>query len=104
MNMTPLLISIIVFAAVAALVGVLAFTFRDSSPKAMARLDTLVGKRRREDQTADILKKSAFENDKKSLLEMLTPNLPSLKKVFEQADCNISPGTLFAIGLGLAVF
>ncbi len=72
--------------------------------KTVARLDMLVGKRRREDQAADILKKTAFESDKKSLIEMLTPNLPSLQKIFEQADCHIKPGTLFAIGGGLAIF
>lgn len=92
-----------VFVAVAAVIGLVALAFRDSGPNTAARLDTLIGKRRREDQAADILKKSAFENDKKSLIELLTPNIPSLQKIFEQADCNIKPGTLLAIGAGLAV-
>jgi tight adherence protein B len=63
-----------------------------------------VGKRRREDdQTADILRKTAFENDKKSLLGMLTPQFLSPQKLFEQADCHIKPSTLFGIGVLLGV-
>src|SRR5262245_12746249 len=104
--MTPtLLIPILAFVAVAAVVGVLAFVFRDGGPKTANRLDVLVGKRTKEDaQKADILRKTAFEGDKKSLLEVLTPNIPSLNKIFEQADCHIKPSTLFGIGMGLALF
>ena len=103
--MTPtLLIPLIAFAVVAAVVGLLAFVFRDTGPKAANRLDVLVGKRRKEDeQKADILRKTAFEGDKKSLLEMITPNIPSLQRIFEQADCHIKPSTLFGIGLGLGL-
>jgi tight adherence protein B len=102
--MAPLLISGLVFVVVVALVGVMAFVFRDNGPKAASRLDLLVGKRRREDdQAADILRKTAFEGDKKSLLEILTPKFLSPQKLFEQADCHIKPGTLFGIGVGLGV-
>jgi len=101
--MTPLMISAIAFMAVAALVGLVGFVMRDNSPKASNRLDLLVGKRRRDDPGTDILKKTAFESDKKNLLEQMTPHMPSLQKVFEQADCHIKPSTLFGIGLVLAV-
>jgi tight adherence protein B len=98
--MTAMLISVMVFMAVASLVGLLAFVFRDQGPQTATRLDLLVGKRRREDdQAADILRKSAFEGDKKSLMEALTPKFLSPQKLFEQADCHIKPGTLFGIGL-----
>jgi tight adherence protein B len=91
-----------VFVAVCIVVGVLAFVFRESTPKAATRLDLLVGKRRKEDeQQADILRKTAFENDKKSLLEMMTPRFLTPQKLFEQADCHIKPSTLFGIGLML---
>src|SRR5262249_43657884 len=56
-----------------------------------------------EDQGTSILRQAAFEKDKKSLLEMLTPTFPSLEKLFKQADCHIKPATLFGIGLLLAV-
>src|SRR3954468_3301318 len=101
--MSPTIISILVFLGVAAVVGLLAFVFREQGPQTATRLDLLVGKRSRQDQQgADILRKSAFENDKKSLLEMFTPRLVSLQKLFEQAECHIKPGTLIGIGLLLA--
>jgi tight adherence protein B len=98
--MTPMLISIVAFLAVSAIVGVVAFVLRDyGSTGAAERLDMLVGKGPKADPTADIIKKSAFENDKKSLLELITPNMPSLHKIFEQADCHIKASTLMGIGL-----
>src|SRR3954466_14573257 len=101
--MTPLIISALVFIGVSTLIGLVAFVFREQGPQTATRLDLLVGKRSRQDsQQADILRKSAFENDKKSLLEMLTPKFLSPQKLFEQADCHIKPGTLFGIGLLLA--
>src|SRR5436305_8932523 len=102
--MTPLIISVIAFVGVSALVGLVAFAFRDTTPKTSNRLDLLVGKRRRDEPGTDILKKRAFEGDKKNLLEQLTPHLPSLQKIFEQADCHIKPSTLFGVGLLLAGF
>jgi tight adherence protein B len=102
--MTPFLVSAMVFVGVAALVGMLAFVFRDKGPQTATRLDLLVGKGRREaDQAADILRKTAFESDKKSLLEALTPKFLSPQKMFEQADCHIKPSTLFGIGVLLGV-
>jgi tight adherence protein B len=101
--MTPVMISLIAFVAVTAVVGLVAFVFRDNSSGTSERLDTLVGKRRRDDPGADILKKSAFEGDKKSLLDAITPNLPSLQKIFEQAECNIPVSTLFGFGMLLAL-
>ncbi len=100
--MSPMLISIFAFAAVAGLVGALAFVFREQAPKAVARLDLLVGKRRREDEEqANILRKTAFESDKRSLLQALTPRFLSPQRLFEQADCHIKPNTLTAIGVVL---
>jgi tight adherence protein B len=101
--MTPLLISLMAFAGVASLVGVLAFVFRDQTPRAQTRLDVLVNKRKREqEQAAQILRQEAFSGDKKSLLEALTPSFLTPHKLFEQADCHIKPSTLFGIGLILA--
>ncbi|HVS35385.1 MAG TPA: type II secretion system F family protein [Gemmataceae bacterium] len=98
--MSPLMLGMIAFVAVAGLIGLLAFVFRDSTPKAASRLDTLIGKRRRpEDDKADILRKSAFEGDKRSLMVLLTPKFLSPQKMFEQADCHIRPHILLGIGL-----
>jgi tight adherence protein B len=93
------------FVTVAGLIGVLAFVFREGTPKTATRLDMLIGKRRRgDDEKADIIRRSAFDNDKKSLLELVTPKFLSPQKLFEQADCHIKPSTLFGIGVLLAVF
>jgi tight adherence protein B len=100
--MATFFIPAMAFVAVTALVGLLAFVFRDNSPRTINRLETLIGKRRRDDGKADILRATAFENDKKSLMELLTPKFLSPKKMFEQADCHIKPSTLFGIGLLLA--
>src|SRR3954470_14657143 len=101
--MSPMLISVCVFLGVTVVIGLLAFVFRDQGPQTATRLDMLVGKRsRNEQQAADILRKSAFENDKKSLLELLTPKFLSIEKLFTQADCHIKPGTLTGVGLILA--
>src|SRR3954468_8431501 len=98
--MNPLLISALVFVGVTVVIGLLAFVFREQGPQTATRLDLLVGKRSRQDaQGADILRKTAFENDKKSLMEFLTPKFLSPRKFFEQAECHIKPSTLFAIGL-----
>jgi tight adherence protein B len=100
--MVTLIIPAMAFVVVSALVGLVASAFRDNTPKTLNRLETLIGKRRRDDERADILRSTAFENDKKSLLELLTPKFLSPKKLFEQADCHIKPSTLFGIGLLLA--
>jgi len=102
--MIAMLIPLMVFVGVATMVGLLAFVFREQGPQTSTRLDLLVGKRSRQEQQAnDILRKSAFENDKRSLMEALTPKFLSPQKMFEQADCHIKPSTLFGIGLLLAV-
>jgi tight adherence protein B len=89
-----------VFVTVVSLIGVVAFVFRDNTPVAATRLELLVGKRNRQEHGAtDILRKTAAEGDKNSLLDAITPKVLSLNKIFEQADCHIKPSTLFGIGL-----
>jgi len=99
--MSPLMISVLVFVAVQALLGVLLFVLNDNSGKAAERLDLLTGKKKKADEQTTILKKTAFERDKKSLLEMLTPNMPSLQKLIVQADAHIRASTLVGIGVVL---
>jgi tight adherence protein B len=102
--MTPLLIAILAFVGVTALIGTLAFMFTDSgSSRVTDRLDSLTGRKVRTDSGGGILKRQAFEADKKSLLEALTPRIPSLEKMFQQADCNIPPSTLLGISAVLGL-
>ena len=97
--MSPLLIYALVFIGVSALIGVLFFIFGDGTGKTAERLDALTGKKRRDDEATTILKKTVLDRDKKSLLEALTPNIPTLKKLIVQADANITPSTFMVISL-----
>jgi tight adherence protein B len=87
------------------LIGCVTLMLRDTGTKTTAsRLDIIIGgKRREESSKADILKASALESDRKTFLEMITPNIPSLQRVFEQADCNIKPSALFGVALALGL-
>jgi tight adherence protein B len=99
--MNPMLVVIGVFVVVFGLFGVVALMLRNTGSKSTAsRLDIIIGGKRREDaEKADILKRSSQESDQKTLLELITPNIPSMEKVFEQADCNIKPSALFGVAL-----
>src|ERR1700724_3795777 len=100
----PMVISILAFAVVAVLVAAVFFLFTDrGTGRAAERLDTLVGKRRKESAADMLLKQSAQEADKRNLMDALMPNVLSLEKLFEQADCNIKPSSLFGVALVLAV-
>src|SRR5262245_50176863 len=102
--MSPMLIALLVFFVVQAAIGVLAFVFLgNSGKKTTDRLDLFTGRRKKEDEATNILKKSAFDKDKNSLLDAVTPNLPSLQKLIVQADVHIRPSTLFGIGAVLGV-
>jgi tight adherence protein B len=101
--MTPLIITALCFVGVTAVVGMLMFVFAGGGQtKTVERLETLTGRRKREDESTSILRKTAFEADKKSLLATLSFNFPSVQKIFMQADCQINPATLFGIGVLLA--
>ena len=101
--MNATMISMMVFLAVCGLVGLLAFVFRDNTQRTVTRLDMLVGKRRKDEDQADILRQTAFSGERKSFLEALTPKFLSPKKIFEQADCHIAPSTLMGIGIVLGL-
>src|SRR5262249_25695282 len=102
--MSPLMISVMTFVAVTALVGLLALVLTSNGASRTAdRLDTLTGRRKKDDESTNILRKSAFEHDRKSLMDMLTPRFLSLRTLFVQADCHIKPATLLAFGLLLSV-
>lgn len=104
--MSPLLIYAMVFIGASAVVGVLFFIFGEGQAKTTERLDMLTGRRRKDDEATTILKKTALDRDKKSLLEALTPNVPTVQKLIVQADANITPSTFIAISviLGLLGF
>jgi tight adherence protein B len=101
--MSPLMISMLVFVGIQALLGALLYIFNDGSGKIAERLELLTGRKKKEDAATSILKKTALDRDRKSLLEALTPNIPSLQKVIMQADAHIRASTLMGIGLLLGL-
>jgi tight adherence protein B len=99
-----MIVSGLAFMCVTAIVAMVAFIFGGTDTnKTSERLDTLTGKRKKENEAASILRKTALEQDAKSLLSWFVPTMPSLNKIFVQADCNITPSTLFGVGLLLAI-
>ena len=55
--MTPLVISVLAFAGVSAIVGLVAFVMQGNGSHVTDRLDTLTGRRKKEDEATTILKK-----------------------------------------------
>ena len=100
--MSPIVISIIVFAGVTALIGAVAFVMRGKSVDPEERLAAFTAVKSQAgtgEPHVEIWKKAAFDNDRKALLEQLVPNIPSLQRIFEQAECNVPPSTLMGIAL-----
>src|SRR5688500_8817640 len=99
--MNPLIFIAVVGLGVTAMVGVVAVLMREKGPAPEERLAAYTGQRTAgpSAEHAEIWRKAAFESDKKNLLDHVTPNLPSLQKLFEQADCHIRPSTLFGIAV-----
>lgn len=54
-------------------------------------------------QSIEIWKEAAFEGDKQSLMDKIFPQIPTLQKLFEQADVSIKPSALLMLSLVLAV-
>src|SRR5262245_22392238 len=95
MVINPLVI--LAFFGVTAVVGLVAFKLRGSEGQPTAtRLDLLVGKRKA-DNAPDLLKRTAFEGDKRTFLESIAARIPNIERTFEQADCHIKPASLLAV-------
>ena len=103
--MDPAIISVLAFIAVAGVVGVIAYFFRNKElTRAAERLDTLIARGGRKESSADLLLKQALQEvDRKTILDALTPSFFKLERTFEQADANIRPSALFAISIGLSL-
>jgi tight adherence protein B len=97
MNPIVLLIGI----GIAAMVAAIMFLFSKDDDKTNERFGALVGgtKRPKSNPGGSLVRMDAFDTDAKTLLQQITPNIPSLRKVFEQADCNIAPSALFGMSL-----
>jgi tight adherence protein B len=97
------LVIILPFVAIVGVVGLVAYFFKDTgSARTSNRLDVLVGKRRA-DSVPDLLRRAELAADTDSLFEKLAAKIPTLQRIFEQADCNIRPSQLILTGACLGV-
>src|SRR6516162_9054423 len=94
--MNPVII--LPFILIMAVVGLVAYYTRGAgSPSSASRLDILVGKRRNE-SAPDLLRKAELYGETNSIFEKVAAKIPSLGRIFEQADCNIRPSQLLLMG------
>jgi tight adherence protein B len=102
--MTTLIIASVVFLGVTALVGAIGFVLRDRSGRAEERLMAFTtAKSQKSVENLEIWKEEAFEKDKRTLLDTLTPRVMSMDKLFQQADVHIKPGSLMGISIVLGI-
>ncbi|HLW65966.1 MAG TPA: type II secretion system F family protein [Gemmataceae bacterium] len=102
--MDPIILAFVMFFVVAGAVGLVALALRGGeSTKTAERLDTLVGKGGRRDSTDDLLMRKSSQEDKKTLLDAITPEFFHFHKIFDQADVAIKPSALFGIALALGL-
>jgi tight adherence protein B len=100
MNIPPTLLPILAGLAVFGMIAALAFMFMDTrSSTASSRLESVVGKRRKESAAELLLKQDLESKDKRNFLEAITPEVLTVGKLFEQADCNIKPSSLMGVAL-----
>lgn len=103
-NLLTLVLPMLAFVAVVAVFGVVGLMLRSREARGEERLEIFTGQKRAEgsasvDKVQEIWKEQAFEEDKKNLLDQLIPTLPSIHRIFEQADVNVRPSTLTGISL-----
>lgn len=102
--MSPMMLSIIVFAAVTAMVGAAAFAFKDwGNTKAEDRLDVLAGLKTPELEARGLLKEEVIKEGVEGLsglIGRLVSRTGGMKNLFVQADSPISVNTFLAISAG----
>src|SRR5262245_57755462 len=106
--MMTILIPVVAFLGVVAVVGVVGFVLKGRDGRQEERLDAFTGNKRVDGKPGgpaanEIWKEKAFEDDKRNLLDQLMPSMPSLQRVFEQADVNVKASTLLAVSVILLV-
>lgn len=104
LNLMTIVLPMLAFLAVVAVFGAVGLVLRSRELRGEERLDVFTGHKRQDgaptvDKVQEIWKEKAFEDDKKNLLDQLLPALPSVHRIFEQADVNIRPSTLTGFSL-----
>jgi len=105
--MSPMLLSIVVFAAVTAMVAAAAFAFKDwGNTKAEDRLDVLAGLKTPELEARGLLKDEVIKEGVTGISGMIgriASRRGSIRNLFVQADSPISVNTFLMISLGFGV-
>ena len=105
--MSPLMLSIIIFAAVSAMVAAAAFAFSDfGNTKAEDRLDILAGLKTPELAARGLLKDAVLQEGVQGLsgaLARVTARMANVRNLFIQADSPISVNVFIGISAGFAL-
>lgn len=105
--MSPLVLSIIIFAAVSAMVAAAAFAFSDyGNTKAEDRLDVLAGLKTPELQARGLLKEDIVKEGVQGVsgaLARIATRMGNVRNLFIQADSPISVNAFTAISAGCAL-
>jgi tight adherence protein B len=106
--MSPMLISVIIFVAVAGLVGALAFAFRDmGNSKTEDRLQVLTGHKTVDEiKSKGVMKQEVLREGVDGLAGAVNRTLArysNLEELFSQADSPITVNTFFLISAGCAL-
>ena len=105
--MSPLVLSIIIFAAVTAMVAAAAFAFSDfGNTKAEDRLDILAGLKTPELQARGLLREDVIQEGVQGLsgaIARVAARMGSMRNLFIQADSPISANVFVGISAGFAL-
>lgn len=98
----PILISIVVAVGVVCLIlGSLTFYREYAGTRSLdQRLGRLAGTAVQSAETPSLLREPMFPDDARSFLDTLLPRLPSVQKLFQQADFKMSPSRFWMLTAG----
>lgn len=97
----PILVAVV--AASLAAFGIMVYRQYAGTRSLDARLDRLTGQQVPTLESAGILREPVYPDDARSFIDRLLPQLPSLEKLFEQADFRMQPAQFWILSGGLAL-
>lgn len=97
----PILVAVV--AASLAAFGIMMYRQFAGSRTLDARLDRLTGQQVPTLESQGILREPVYPEDGRSFLDRLMPQLPSVEKLFEQADFKMQPAQFWALTAGLGL-
>ncbi len=100
-----IMIPLLAFASAVALVMAIGFIANRRVSSAESRLEIFARKSSKNTSSSQSIEiwKDAMDAGKKSLVEQIAPKIPSLERIFEQAEVNIKPSAVMGISALLFV-